>query len=123
MQFSRIEKVSIVKLALQIAAADGKFVGEEKNMLILKAASLDVEPEEFVPILRESESLKSETALAMVTNMTPAQKRFVAAYLGTIVAVDGNVDDAETKLWSLISALCGLPAMDISEAIEIMANK
>ncbi len=123
MRFSRIEMVSIMKLAVLMASADGRFADEEKTMIALHAASFGVEPQDFKSILEEAKSLKPEMALAMVANMTSSQKRHVTAYLGTIIAADGDIDDSEMKLWGLISALCDLPTMSIKDAIEIMANE
>ncbi len=123
MRFSRIEMVSIMKLAMQMAAADGKLAKEEIDMLLLHAVSFGVEPQDLKLILNESKSLKPEMALAMVANMTSSQKRYVTAYLGTIIAADRDIDDSEMKLWTLISTLCDLPTMSIREAMEIMANE
>ena len=122
MQFTRKEMVSVMKFAIEMAAADGRFADEEKDMLLLHAASFGVEANDFVTILNEAKSLRPELALATVANMTYSQKRYVTAYLGTSIAADGDIDDAEIKLWSFISALCDLPTMKISEAIDIMAN-
>lgn len=123
MRFSRIEMVSIMKLAVLMASADGKFASEEKTMIFLHAESFGVEPQDFTSILEEAKSLKPEIALAAVTSMTSSQKRYVTAYLGTIIASDGDIDDAEIKLWGLISSLCDLPIMSIAEAIDIMTNE
>lgn len=123
MEFSRIEMVSIMKLAMQMAAADGKLADEELAAISAHAKSFGVGTEDLKQILKEAATVKSELALAVVANMTSSQKRYVTAYLGTIVAVDGDIDDSEIKLWSLISALCDLPTMNIREAIETMARE
>ena len=85
--------------------------------------SFGIEEEDLKQILTDAASVKPEVALSVVANMTPSQKRYVTAYLGTIVAVDGDIDDSEIKLWSLISALCDLPTMSIREATKIMATE
>ena len=123
MRFSGIEMVSIMKLAMQMAAADGKLADEELATISSHAMSFGIEEEDLKQILTDAASVKPEVALSVVANMTPSQKRYVTAYLGTIVAVDGDIDDSEIKLWSLISALCDLPTMSIREATKIMATE
>jgi hypothetical protein len=54
--------------------------------------------------------------------MNAEEKRYVTAFLGTLICVDGDIQDSEMKLWSLVSALCDLPTMNIMEAVNIMAN-
>lgn len=108
---------------MQMAAADGKLADEELAAISAHALSFGVEKEDLKEILKEAATVKPELALAVVANMTASQKRYVTAYLGTIVAVDGDIDDSEIKLWSLISALCDLPTMNIREAIETMARE
>ena len=38
------------------------------------------------------------------------------------MASDGDIDDNELALWTLISTLCGLPTMTVMEAINNMKN-
>lgn len=123
MRFSRIEMVSIMKLAMQMAAADGQLADEELAAISAHAASFGIGEDDLKQILTEAASIKPALALSVVANMTSSQKRYVTAYLGAIIAVDGDIDDSEMKLWSLISALCDLPTMSVGEALEIMANE
>jgi uncharacterized tellurite resistance protein B-like protein len=123
MRFSRNEMVAIMKLALDMAAADGKMDEKETKLIALHSASFGLNETNFESIFTEAISIKSGLAMSVVSNMSSSQKRYVTAYLGSMIAVDGDIDDAEMKLWSLISALCDLPTMSVREALEIMANE
>lgn len=123
MTFNRLEMEAVVKLAMQIAAADGKFAEEEKIMIALNAASFGISPDLFESIFHDAMTMKSELALAAIAAMDSDQKRYVTAYLGTIIAADGDIDDSEMKIWSLVSALCDLPTMSIAEAMKIMKEE
>ena len=55
--------------------------------------------------------------------MTYEQKKYVAAYLGTLMASDKDINDKELALWRLLSKLCGLPSMNITDAVEYMQGQ
>ena len=94
MQFSGLELSAIVKLAVAIAASDGNVAEQEKAAI----------------------------SLELVTLMNDTQKKYVAAFLAVIIAADGEILEAEVRVWSLISVLCGLPNMTIGEGIQFWAN-
>ena len=54
--------------------------------------------------------------------MDEEKKRYVAALLGTILIIDGDVDDDELKLWRFTSEICSLPTMSIGEAVLYLDN-
>lgn len=66
--------------------------------------------------------MDSSKALASIATMNDAQKRYVCAYLETLMAIDGDIDEKEKSLWKLVSTLCKLPTMSIADAIKYMAN-
>ena len=47
----------------------------------------------------------------------------MAAYLGTIMAVDGDINDREMALWKLLSQICGLPTMTVADAVSYLAER
>ena len=99
-----------------MAAADGKVEKSELTYIALEMARFGVKDADS--ILKGAEEMDPTIALSIVSKMTPKEKKYVAAYLGTIMAVDGDIDAKELSLWRLTSSLCGLPTMNIQEAIQ-----
>ena len=50
--------------------------------------------------------------------MATEEKDFISAFLGSLIVVDGHIDDKEMTLWKFISTICGFPTMNIQTAIE-----
>lgn len=121
MTFTGIEMAAIAKLAITMANADGKVEKKELAYIALELARFGVRDSD--PILKGAMEMDSTTALSIVEKMTNEEKRYVTAYLGTLMAVDGKIDGKELALWNLTSAICNLPEMNISEAVDIIKKK
>lgn len=122
MQFSGKQLAAIFRLGKQMVLADGIVKEEEMQVLSNELMRFGVPPHQLSGLMAVADSLDTADLLATVASMDDEQKKYVCAYLGTILAIDGDIDDAEMKLWGLTSALCGLPTMNIAEAIEYMSN-
>jgi hypothetical protein len=120
MTFTGIEMAAITKLALAMAAADDRVEKSELAYIALELARFGVKDAD--PILKGADEMDPTIALSIVANMTPKEKKYVAAYLGTLMAVNGDIDEKELSLWRLTSSLCGLPTMNITEAINYVKN-
>lgn len=48
--------------------------------------------------------------------MTSTEKDFVCSALGTMIAIDGEVNPKEMLLWRIITERCGFPEMNLMEA-------
>ncbi len=120
MTFNGIEMSAIAKLALAMAAADGNVEKSELTYIALELARFGVKDAD--PILKGAEDMDPTIALTVVSKMTSDEKKYVAAYLGTLMAVNGDIDDKELSLWRLTSTLCGLPSMNIQEAINYIKS-
>lgn len=120
MTFTSIEMAAIAKLALAMAAADGKVEKKELTYIALEMARFGVKDADS--ILKGADEMDPTIALSVVSKMTETEKKYVAAYLGTLMAVDGDIDDKELALWRLTSTLCGLPTMNIKEAVSHIEN-
>ncbi|MBQ7420855.1 MAG: TerB family tellurite resistance protein [Prevotella sp.] len=116
MTFTGIEMAAIAKLALAMANADGKVDKNELSYIALEMARFGVKDAD--PILKGGMEMDATIALSIVAKMNQEEKKYVTAYLGTLIAADGKIDDKEMALWKLTSSLCGLPIMNIAEAIE-----
>lgn len=122
MTFSSKEMTAIVALARAMASADGKIEAIELKIIANELVRFGVPQDECTTIFRVAEKLNIQEALTIVTQMGREEKKYVAAYLGTMIVADNDVDESELKLWRFISEVCGLPSMSIHEAVKFMAN-
>lgn len=122
MTFKKIEFAAIVKLAVAMAGADGVVAENEKKAIALEIARFGVSESDLPLLLATAQAMKPTDELMIVNNMNDEQKKYVAAFLGALMAVDGEIAEDEMKLWRLTSTLCGLPTMNVAEAIQYMAN-
>ena len=122
MIFTNQELAAILRLAHAMANADGKITNEETQMIVLDMKRFGVGLNNARLIAEIGDKMSYGECCQMVSNMTAEEKKYVTAFLGTLICADGDVDDSEMKLWSLISTLCDLPTMNIFEAVKIMAN-
>ena len=117
MQFSGLELSAIVKLAVAIAASDGNVAEQEKAAISLELLKFGVDENSVNTLVLGAQAIEYKDALTIVTLMNDTQKKYVAAFLAVIIAAE-----AEVRVWSLISVLCGLPNMTIGEGIQFWAN-
>lgn len=122
LSFTKKEMAAIIKIASVMAAADGSLHNKETEMMTAEAFRFNLDENDVDQMLKLSNQMDAKEALAAIATMTDSQKRYVTAYLGTLMAIDGDVDDKEMSLWRLVSTICKLPSMSISDAIHYMAN-
>lgn len=97
-------------------AADGKVDHEERAITFPIWSKMQITGEH----LREAGQMADLTSLSIIANMDSNKKRFVAALLGIIMAADGNIDEKELALWRLVSSMCNLPTMNLTECPDII---
>ena len=116
MWFTTKEKQAIVKVSNMMIGADGKVDPKEVLYGFAVLQKLNISQQD----VSDSDQLTNQEALSIISAMQPNEKRMVGAFLGCIMAVDGQIDKTEHTLWCLITSLCSLPNMSLSEAIEEM---
>ena len=122
LQFNALELSAIVKLAKVMAAADGHFDVKELTVIANEAKRFGIPNDDFDMILTTSDAMEASDSIMIVKAMDTQRKKYVAAYLGSIMAIDGDIDDKELTFWQLVSTLAGLPTMTIIEAVNYMAE-
>ena len=122
MIFTNQELSAIFKMATIVAGSDGNISTEETNLMALELLRFGVSEEKSQIIMKEGLKLSPPEACSIISKMTNEEKRYVTAYLGTMICADGKIEDAEMKTWTVISKLCNLPTMSLGDAIEIMSN-
>lgn len=114
MYFSNIEKVAIVNIAINMEAADGKSEASEHLINTLVFQKLQINTND----LNAAKEMSAIDAMNVISTMTETKKDFICAFLGSLMAVDGDIDASEMALWRLVSTICKFPTMNIPNAIE-----
>ena len=122
MTFSGQELTAIIKMAKSMVMADGKIKPAEIAVMTRELMRFGILQDQVDLLLKASDSIEASQAVALIARMDEERKKYVASYLGVIMASDGDIDDNELALWTLISTLCGLPTMTVMEAINNMEN-
>jgi uncharacterized membrane protein YebE (DUF533 family) len=122
MIFTNQELAAILRLANAMANADGRVTNEESTMIAHELVRFGVDSNKFDVISSITTTMTNSEACHIVSRMTSEEKKYVAAYLGTIIFIDQQVDESEIKLWTLISTLCDLPTMRVIDAVKIMSE-
>ena len=122
MTFSGQELTAIIKMAKSMVLADGKIEPSEIAVMTREFMRFGVLQDQVDLLLKASDNIEASQAVALIARMDEERKKYVASYLGVIMASDGDIDDNELALWTLISTLCGLPTMTVMEAINNMKN-
>ena len=122
MIFNGQELVAIIKMAKAMVMADGKIEPSEIAVMTRESMRFGVPQNQVDLLLKASDNIEASQAVALVAGMDEERKKYVASYLGVIMAADGDIDDNELALWTLISTLCGLPTMNVLDAINNMEN-
>ena len=122
LSFSKNEMAAIINLALRMSAADGHADENEAKMIKTEMLRFGMSEREMQTLCMVANNMNPQDVTRLVKLMTPTQKKYVTAYLGTLIVIDGDKDDMEMALWRLVSTLCDLPEMTISEAVNYMAN-
>lgn len=120
LQFSGKELTAIIKLSASMMAADGRIDDNETSSLALEMIRFGVNQEQLANFIFVANNMQAIEAISIVSNLGDEGKKYVAAFLGYLMTVDGNVDDEEMKLWRFISTMCNLPSMNIAQAIKII---
>lgn len=122
MTFSGQELTAIIKIAKSMVLADGKIEPSEIAVMTREFMRFGVLQDQVDLLLKASDNIEASQAVALIARMDEERKKYVASYLGVIMASDGDIDDNELALWTLISTLCGLPTMTVMDAINNMKD-
>lgn len=118
MKFSRRQMAAILNVGRAMISADGRIDENENVVMALELFSFGVPKEDLEGLYAASDILEPSDAVAIISQFDLEQKTYVASFLGALMAADGDIDDREMVLWRIISDVCGLPRMTISEAIS-----
>ena len=120
LQFTKKELTAIVNLASNMIAADGKIDDAELFSFTIEMQRIGVEEYQIKSLMADAQAMQSSEVISVVSNLKTNEKKYVAAFLGYLMSVDGNIDNTEMKLWKFASILCNLPLMNVTKAEQIM---
>lgn len=115
MKYSVKELAALVHLAVTMSQIDGNADNIEKHVITSGLSRLGVNAAEASDIFTKAVSMNAAEALSVVTAFNDDQKRAASGYLAKIMASNGEMTDAEMKLWKLICRLGGFPRNSIQE--------
>lgn len=121
MTFTGIEFAAITKMVFAIVNADDKVDNKEIRYIATEMARFGIT--ESSTILKMAEEMETSKAVGTIAALDDERKRYVSAYLGTTMIIDGEIDEKELALWRLITSLCSLPQMTVKEAIEYIKGR
>ena len=111
-----------MKLGMAMVTADGRTDEREFDVLKNELARFGVTPFQMIAIANNAKEMDFNHAVQLVSNFNLEKKKYVASYLAVIMIADNEIDDKEVALWQLLSLLCGLPEMDVKQAVDNMNN-
>lgn len=117
--FNQQEKYAVYKVAKMMAEADGVVLHEEIKSIEEEMPKFGVTPEEYDNIIATGEKIETIDALTTIHAMDEKKKKLISSFLGYILSVDQDIDDAELALWTFIVKVCNLPKMNVRQAVEI----
>ena len=123
MTFEREQLSAIAVLAIAMSVADGCVAHNEVYAISLELANLNDDPQEVSLAMALAKTMGQDRALSIIRQMDLERKKYITGFLASIMAADGNIDDSEIKMWSLISYLADLPPMTVGEAITFWASR
>lgn len=122
-KFKSHEMYAVYKVASMMANADGVIYPDEVKIISDEMESLGVKSDKDKKILEDNgKIMRPLDALNIISNLTEDQKKHINAFFGSIISIDGDIDDAELALWRLVGELCELPKMSVRQAINLFSN-
>lgn len=118
LEFEHNEIIAIYKVAKMMADADGVYLFEEKECIVEEMHRLGIENLETIVL--DNENLKTLDAFIIIDRFSFESKKYVSAFLGKLMSVDGDIADIELALWRFICQVCNLPIMTNRQALNLM---
>lgn len=122
LEFSFLEMTAIVRVAKLMAMADGRLDEAETKLMFLQAESFGISIEDYGRMLQIGDKMEPAFTMEIIKSMDYQKKKYVAAYLGTIMMIDEDIDEKEFAVWNRITTMAGLPTMSVREAAMYIAE-
>ena len=120
--FNQQEKYAVYKVAKMMAEADGVVLHEEIKSIEEEMPKFGVTPDEYDSIIVSGEKMEAIDAFVIIHAMDDKKKKMISSFLGYLLSVDQDIDDAELALWTFMVKVCNLPKMNVRQAVEIFKS-
>ena len=120
MQFTGEELAAVMKLGIAMIAADGHNDESEMEVVRVELSRFGASVGQMLALSREAQSMEFDNAIRIISSFDYERKKYVASYLAVIMIADGEIDDKELALWQLVTLMCGLPEMNVNQAVDNM---
>lgn len=114
-----MQKLTLFRNLMVLAASDGKVTEEEVMFLSLRAANWGIDDKEFHAAL---EFARSRQAELQVPGDEQERLEMLRDML-RMMAVDGELADIERKLFAVAAASVGLERQDINDLIDDVVSE
>ncbi|MBP5365779.1 MAG: TerB family tellurite resistance protein [Bacteroidales bacterium] len=122
MQFTDNELKAIFKIAKAMVLVDGRVDKRELMEMADEMRRLGVSREKIEELSLTTKEMDNTEALITISTLDDEKKIYVSSYLIMIMIVDGEMHEKEMILWEMTTALCGLPEVNVSDAIALMSS-
>lgn len=122
MEFTGKELAAVLRFGITMVAADGRNDASEMDVIKNELMRFGASAGQMIALTNEARKMDPDEAIRIISGFDDERKKYVASYLAIIMIADGNIDDKELALWQMASLLCGLPEMDIQQAVDNMNN-
>ena len=106
MEYTYVQKMSIVKVLLDIISVDGKIDARETHFFVEIKIRLDLSAEDHFRV-REYNTLN---CLSVIKEMTVEQKNYYRELMSGIILADGVIEENEQIAYDNICEFCGIPS-------------
>ena len=106
MEYTYVQKMSIVKVLLDIISVDGKIDARETHFFEEIKIRLDLSAEDHFRV-REYNTLN---CLSVIKEMTVEQKNYYRELMSGIILADGVIEENEQIAYDNICEFCGIPS-------------
>ena len=111
MEYNYIQKMSIVKVLLDIISVDGKIDARETRFFEDIKLKLNLSAEDHFKV-REYNTLNS---LSVIKEMTQEQKSDYRNLMNGIILADGVIDENEQIAYDNICEFCGIKNVELNK--------
>ena len=118
MTYSVKELAALLRLGYAMAQVDGHVDDIESFAISSELKGFGINESNVGPLIAIAASMDFADAIATVAVMSTEQKKYATGYLAAIMAANGEIAEAEVKLWQLICTFASFPTMNITDALS-----
>lgn len=118
MTYTGKELAALVRLGYAMAQADGHVDDIEQFAIASELTNFGVDESNAGALIASAATMDAAAALTTIAAMSNEQKKYATGYFAAIMAADGEIADAEVKMWQLICTLANFPGMTIIQALD-----